>query len=150
MPMDPELAAIIEKARAGKARRLDAYQLLRSSRSFTNTVRASGVSPISGNRLAQPRDDFGILQPQERIHAFLFAERRDARCRRVVILRGLERLRGLRVAGLAIEREREIARHVFMARIHTRGVRQPRELIHERLVEQARDRRRCGSCRRRH
>ena len=62
MPLDPELAAIIEKARSATA---TSYQLLRSSRSFTNTVRASGFSPISGKSLAQPRDDLRVLQAAE-------------------------------------------------------------------------------------
>ncbi len=45
MPLDPELGRHHRKARGASA----SYQLLRSSRSFTNTVRASGFSPISGN-----------------------------------------------------------------------------------------------------
>ena len=123
--------------RRGAASSVAYYQLLRSSRSFTNTVRASGFSPISGNRLAQPRDDLRVLQPQERIHALLFAKRRDARGRRLLRARRRQRLRGIGIARLAIEREREIARHVLMPGIHARGIRQPRELIHESLVEQA-------------
>ena len=48
MPVDPELAAIIERHAATRA----SYQRFRSSRSFTNTVRASGFSPISGTSRA--------------------------------------------------------------------------------------------------
>jgi hypothetical protein len=69
-------------------------------------------------------------------HSLLFAQRGDAGVFGLQCSRGRQRFRGVGVAGFAIQRERQIASHVFMAREYACGIRQPRKLVYESLIEQ--------------
>src|SRR6185295_9162407 len=72
--------------------------------------------------LAQPRDDLGVLQPEEGVDALLLAERGDTRGGRILRARRGQRVRGLGIAGLPVEREAEVARHVLVSWVYARGV----------------------------
>src|SRR5207248_11328871 len=86
-------------------------------------------------RLAQPRDDLWVLQPEEGVDALLLAESRHPGRGRVVPARLLEPPRGVLVARLAVDGELEVARAVLMAGGDARVVRQARQLRRERHVE---------------
>ena len=58
----------------------------------------------------------------EGVHALLLAERGHARGGRVHGTRRGQRMRGLGIARLAVEREAEVARHVLVPRVHARIV----------------------------
>src|SRR5215472_4191571 len=75
-----------------------------------------------GKRLAQSRDHRRVLQPQERVDAFLLPERGDHRCRRIVVARAAEQLLGVGIAWLAIERELEVARQVLVPGVDASAV----------------------------
>jgi len=79
-----------------------------------------------GKRLAQPRDDARILQPEEAVDELLLSDARH-RCRgRIVMPRGAEQRLGILVARFAIEGELEISRQVFVPRVDTGARGQPR------------------------
>src|SRR5579863_702417 len=86
-------------------------------------------------RLAQARDHGRVLQAEESVDAFLLAQGRHGGRRRVVAAGLLEETRRVRVAGLAIERELQVARQVLVPGKYARRIRQLRQLVHEGLVE---------------
>ncbi len=86
-------------------------------------------------RLPEPCDDLGILQAEEGVDALLLAESGHLRRGRVMPARLGEQPNGVLIAGLAVERELEVARQVLVARVYARLIRQPRELRNEGLVQ---------------
>src|SRR5256886_16957396 len=85
-------------------------------------------------RLAQPRDDLWVLQPEEGVDALLLAEGRHPGRGRVVPARLLEPPCGVLVALLAVESDLEVARGVLLAGVDARLGLKARLLIREGVV----------------